>query len=53
MAKKRKKRSNKAKFSLYLDKDVMKLAALDADNSDRSVNYVVNQLLIEKYQPTI
>ena len=27
------------------------LSATDAENSDRSINYVVNQLLVEKYQP--
>ena len=45
MAKKDKKPTNKAKFSLYLDKDVMAKVAKRADSLDRSVNWVVENTL--------
>jgi len=45
MAKKDKKPTNKAKFSLYLDKDVMAKVAKKADSLDRSVNWVVENTL--------
>jgi predicted HicB family RNase H-like nuclease len=45
MAKKAKKPTNKAKFSLYLDKTVMANVARQADKTDRSVNYIVEKNL--------
>lgn len=46
MAKKAKKPTNKAKFSLYLDKDLMAQASKQAVTLDRSVNYVIEKRLI-------
>lgn len=49
MAKKEKKGTNKGKFSLYLDKTVMANIAKEAEKSERSVNYLVDKTLKEKY----
>lgn len=49
MAKKTRKPTNKAKFSLYLDKTVMAKIAKEADKEERSVNFLVDRTLAEKY----
>lgn len=45
--KKNKKPTNKAKFSLYIDRDVMKKVTKEADKQDRSINYIVEKKLAE------
>lgn len=49
MAKKKKKPTNKAKFSLYLDKTLMEIVADHATEDQRSVNFVVEKALEEKF----
>lgn len=49
MAKKKKKPTNKAKFSLYLDKTLMELVSDHATEEQRSVNFMVEKALNEKY----
>ncbi len=49
MAKKDKKGTNKAKFSLYLDKTVMANIAKEAEKAERSVNYLVDKTLKENF----
>ncbi len=46
MAKKAKKGTNKRKFSLYLDKDLMAEARKQAQELERSVNYVIEKRLV-------
>lgn len=45
--KKHKKPTNKAKFSLYIDRDVMKKVGKEAEKQDRSINYIVEKKLAE------
>lgn len=45
--KKTKKPTNKAKFSLYIDRDVMKKISKEAEKLDRSINWVVEKKLSE------
>ena len=45
MAKKDKKPTNKAKFSIYADRDVMAKVAKKAESLDRSINWVVENAL--------
>ena len=42
-----KKTTNKAKFSLYLDRDVMKKVAKEAEKQDRSINFIVEKKLAD------
>ncbi len=45
--KKVKKPTNKAKFSLYLDRDVMRKVSKEAEKQDRSINWIVEKKLAE------
>jgi predicted transcriptional regulator len=45
MAKKQRKPTNKAKFSVYLDKAIMAKVARKAKLLDRSVNWIVENAL--------
>jgi predicted HicB family RNase H-like nuclease len=45
MAETTRKPTNKAKFSLYLDKTLMEKIAKISEKKDRSVNYVVEKAL--------
>ena len=49
MAKKTKKPTNKAKFSLYLDKTVMAKVAKEAEKLERSINYIVEKSLEKEF----
>lgn len=49
MAKRTRKATNKAKFSLYLDKDLMLKVSKEGEKSERSTNYMVEKALEEKY----
>lgn len=53
MAKKAKKPTNKAKFSLYLDRTLMDGVSKQADDLERSINYVVEKRLIATKNLTI
>lgn len=44
-----KKPTNKAKFSLYLDKDLMAKIKKIADKDDRSVNWKVEKTLAREF----
>lgn len=45
--KKPKKATNKAKFSLYLDRDIMKKVSKEAEKQERSINFIVEKKLAE------
>jgi len=49
MDKTAKKQTNKAKFSLYLDKDLMAKIKRIADKDDRSVNWKVEKTLAREF----
>ena len=49
MAKRTRKPTNKAKFSLYLDKTLMAKVSKEADKTDRSINYVVEKSLEKEF----
>ncbi len=44
-----KKRTNKGKFSLYMDKTLMEKIHKIAERKERSVNFVVEKALEEKF----
>lgn len=50
MAAGKKKPTNKAKFSLYLDRTVMKVMTDIGVKNDRSINYVVGEALTHYLQ---
>jgi predicted HicB family RNase H-like nuclease len=49
MAERTRKPTNKAKFSLYMDKTLMAKIAKVAEKKERSVNFVVEKALEEKF----
>lgn len=49
MAKRTRKPTNKAKFSLYLDKTVMDKVAKAAEKTERSINFVVEKSLEKEF----